>query len=104
MNIGKNRVRSMVNQLNAASRSTVTSSTSDKRIPTLVNGRRPLNMDTSNNLSTSISTSKPNVTPTNRPTLQRAMTINHNASIAPTSSTITPPNTNNNLPSTYKRK
>ncbi|CAF4652958.1 unnamed protein product [Rotaria sp. Silwood1] len=104
--IGKNRVRSMVNQLNAAvssSRPTIPSTTSGKRtsIPSSsVNVRRPVSMEPT--INSTISTNKTAITSPSRPSLQRAMTIN-NTPVTP-SPPSTPPTTNNNIPSTYKRK
>ncbi|CAF3673835.1 unnamed protein product [Rotaria sp. Silwood1] len=104
--IGKNRVRSMVNQLNAAvssSRPTIPSTTSGKRtsIPSSsVNVRRPVSMEPT--MNSTISTNKTAITSPSRPSLQRAMTIN-NTPVTP-SPPSTPPTTNNNIPSTYKRK
>ncbi|CAF4038614.1 unnamed protein product [Rotaria sp. Silwood2] len=104
--IGKNRVRSMVNQLNAAvssSRPTIPSATSAKRtsIPSSsVNARRPVSLEPTTN--STISTNKTAITPLSRPSLQRAMTIN-NTPIIPSPPSI-PPTTNNNISSTYKRK
>jgi hypothetical protein len=99
--VGKNRVRSMVNQLNAAvssTRPTVPSSMAGKRTitaPSLANTRRPLPTESTT------SNGKNTVTSPNRPSLQRAMTINNNNSPV----TPSPPSTpNNNIPSSYKRK
>lgn len=104
MNIGKNRVRSMVNQLNAASRSSVTSSIPDKKITNLVNTRRTLHIDPPHNLSTSNSTIKSSVTPANRQTLQRAITINHNGPTTTSPSSISLTSTNNGPTLNSKRK
>ena len=96
ISLGKNRVRSMVNQLNAAV-STTSSTNPTKRIPvattSTINTRRPGSTETTN--KTSI----------NRPSLQRAMTMNNQSPVTP-SPPSTPPtmtHTSNNS-STYKRK
>ncbi|CAF3766777.1 unnamed protein product [Adineta steineri] len=103
--IGKNRVRSMVNQLNAAVSSTrpaAPSIISVKRTtptcPPTVNSRRP--GSTESIINSTPSTTKTTITSPNRPTLQRAMTINNNSSGSPSTSSTT----NNNIPSAYKRK
>ena len=97
--LGKNRVRSMVNQFNAA----VSTSSSPKRIPipstSTINTRRPGPTDT---------TTRTSITSTSRPSLQRAMTMNNQSPITP-SPPSTPPTMNNNNnasnnSSTYKRK
>lgn len=90
ISLGKNRVRSMVNQLNAA----VSTSTSTKRIPvastSTINTRRPGSTETTT--KTSIS----------RPSLQRAMTMTNQSPVTP-SPPSTPP-TMNNPSNAYKRK
>jgi hypothetical protein len=105
ISLGKNRVRSMVNQLNAAvstsSRPTIPSTTSVKRIPipttSTVNSRRPPG-------SIEPTTNKTSITSPSRPSLQRAMTINNQSPVTP-SPPSTPPSMNNtNTSSTYKRK
>jgi hypothetical protein len=118
ISLGKNRVRSMVNQLNAAvssssssSRPTIPSTIPVKRIPTntttssVVNSRRQVLVEPTTNSTTS--TNKTTIVSPNRPSLQRAMTINHQSFITP-SPPSTPPtitnNNNNNVSSTYKRK
>jgi hypothetical protein len=108
ISIGKNRVRSMVNQLNAAvssSRPVIPSTISAKRIPTIqssINSRRPVSNEPTNSIT---STNKTTIVSPSRPSLQRAMTINNNTPIIP-SPPSTPPtiNNNNNTSSTYKRK
>jgi len=87
VSLGKNRVRSMVNQLNAA-----VSSTTRPAIPSTVNPRRIVSIEPT-------STNKTTITSSSRPSLQRAMTINNQSPVTP--STI---NNNNNISSTYKRK
>ncbi len=99
VSLGKNRVRSMVNQLNAAVSSTtspaIPSTISAKRTPTTpsstVNPRRVVSIEPT-------STNKTTITSSSRPSLQRAMTINNQSPVTP--STIN----NNNISSTYKRK
>lgn len=99
----KSRVRSMVNQLNAAvtaSRPDTSSITAIKRMAMPLssnNGRRPISVES--NINSTSPTNKIAITSSNRPALQRAMTIN-NSPMAPS-----PPSTpNNNLSATYKRK
>ncbi len=100
---GKNRVRSMVNQLNAAvssTRPTIPSASSGKRIPTFpstVNSGRPGTIEPT--IHSPTSTNKPTIPSPNRPSLQRAMTINNNNPVTPSS-----PPTINNSSSTYKRR
>jgi hypothetical protein len=103
VSLGKNRVRSMVNQLNAAvssSRPAIPTTVSTKRIPTTasstVNSRRPVPIEPT-------TTNKPSITSPSRPSLQRAMTINNQSPVTP-SPPSTPPTMNNNIPSAYKRK
>ncbi len=105
VSLGKNRVRSMVNQLNAAvssSRPAIPTTVSTKRIPTTVsstvNSRRPVSIE-----PTTTTTNKPSITSPSRPSLQRAMTINNQSPVTP-SPPSTPPTMNNNIPSAYKRK
>ncbi|CAF3443666.1 unnamed protein product [Rotaria socialis] len=106
LSMGKNRVRSMVNQFNAAvssSRPTIPSTIPIKRtsIPTVsVTARRAV--PTESTTSSAVSTNKPTITSTVRPPLQRALTIN-NSPITP-SPPSTPPTMNNTISSTYKRK
>ena len=98
---GKNRVRSMVNQLNAAvssTRPTAPSSMTGIRTIAPISSRRI--EPTTNSI---ISNGKTTITSPNRPSLQRAMTINNNSPVTP-SPPSTPPTPNNNIPSTYKRK
>jgi len=103
VSLGKNRVRSMVNQLNAAvssSRPTIPSTIPVKRTPTMpsstVNPRRLASIEPT-------STNKTTITSSNRPSLQRAMTINNQSPVT-SSPPSTPPTINNNIQSTYKRK
>ena len=101
---GKNRVRSMVNQLNAAvssTRPTIPSTISGKRTPNLpptVNSGR--SGPTEPTINSTTSTNKTTITSPNRPSLQRAMTIHNNSPVTPSS----PPTINNNISSTYKRR
>ena len=103
LSIGRNRVKSMVNRFNAAvssSRPTVPSTMSGKRTSVTsssINPHRPVCIESAA-ISTR-STPKPTMTSANRPSLQRAMTINNNSPVTSTSQT-----TDNNLSSTYKRK
>ena len=92
----------MVNQLNAAvsSRPTVPSTVPTKSIPTsttsTVNSRRPAPVEPTTN--------KTAITSPSRPSLQRAMTINHQSPVT-SSPPSTPPTMNNaNASSTYKRR
>jgi len=98
---GKNRVRSMVNQLNAAVSSTRPAIPSGKPTPTFPS---TVNSGQSGIIEPTIhsptSTNKPTITSPNRPSLQRAMTINNNNPVTPSS----PPTINNNSSSTYKRR
>ena len=98
---GKNRVRSMVNQLNAAVSST------RPTIPSTIPGKRTPNFPPTVNsgrseptINSTISTNKTTITSPNRPSLQRAMTIHNNTPLTPSS----PPTMNNNISSTYKRR
>jgi hypothetical protein len=106
MSVGKNRVRSMINQLNAAvssSRPAVPSVISGKRTLTTqssINSRRPVSMEPTNLIT---STNKMTITSPNRPSLQRAMTITNNSSVTPSPPSISP-TINHNTSSTYKRK
>jgi hypothetical protein len=99
---GKNRVRSMVNQLNAAVSSTrpaIPSTISGKSTPTVPSIGRPGTIEPT--IHSPTSTNKPTITSPNRPSLQRAMTINNNNPVTPSS----PPTiNNNNSSSTYKRR
>jgi len=98
---GKNRVRSMVNQLNAAVSSTRPAIPSGKPTPTFPSTGRPGTIEPT--IHSPTSTNKPTITSPNRPSLQRAMTINNNNPVTPSS----PPtinNNNNNSSSTYKRR
>ncbi|UJR38330.1 hypothetical protein I4U23_031000 [Adineta vaga] len=106
--LGKNRVRSMINQLNAAVSSTtrpvVPPVIPAKRVPTFpstVNLRRP---DSVESPASPPPPAKPTITTPSRPTLQRAMTINTNRSGATSPSSTTTTTTNNNIPSAYKRR
>lgn len=91
--LGKNRVRSMVNQFNAAARPT---NPEKARIPTLIGTRRTMTID-------SPTMTKSNIVSPPRPSLQRAMTINHN-SPTPPSPPVTPSMINPNPLSNSKRK
>ncbi|CAF1341688.1 unnamed protein product [Adineta ricciae] len=107
--LGKNRVRSMVNQLNAAVSSTrpvAPVAIPTKRTPlfsSVVNSRHSALTEPSTSPPPTPAITKPTITAPSRPTLQRAMTINMNRSGA-TSPPSTPSTTNNNIPSAYKRR
>lgn len=107
--LGKNRVRSMVNQLNAAVSSTrpavpiVIPTKRAPSFPSTVNPRHSALTESSTSPPPTPAITKPTITTPSRPTLQRAMTINMNRSGA-TSPPSTPSTTNNNIPSAYKRR
>lgn len=108
LSIGKSRVRSMVNQFNAAvtsSRPTVPSTTSTKRVPVPsvpINTRRSAPNELA--VNPTISINKTTAIPTTRSPLQRAMTINNSPTILSPSPSTTPQTPNNNVASNYKRK
>ena len=84
----------MVNQFNAAARPM---NCDKQRLPTLIGTRRTITIESNPNPNPN---QKVNVTSPTRPSLQRAMTINHNTPSPPS----TPPLMTNHLSSTYKRK
>lgn len=115
VSLGKSRVRSMVNQFNAAvtssssSRPVIPSQIATKRTsitnPSTVNTHRQISVEPTTTTAPTNSINKPTITSPSRPSLQRALTLNNQSSV--TSPPSTPPtisNNNNNIPSAYKRK